>query len=249
MSTDSGNHPVVSHDEWLKARTAFLAREKEFTRQRDELSQARRDLPWERVDKTYVFEGPNGHETLSDLFAGRSQLAVYQFMFSPENDAGCPHCSFWADSFNPNVIHLAQRDVTLVAISHAPLAKLQAFEQRMGWTFKWLSSAGTDYNYDFQASFRPEDVARGSVYYNYRTGPDTFADREGFSAFYKNERGEIFHTYSTYARGIDILNTAYNMLDLMPRGRDEDGLEFTQAWVRHHDRYAGTPLRGPGARG
>jgi predicted dithiol-disulfide oxidoreductase (DUF899 family) len=237
--TTLANHPVVSHDEWLKARTAFLAREKEFTRQRDALSRERRALPWERVEKSYTFEGPNGRETLSDLFAGKSQLAVYQFMFNPEAEAGCPHCSFWADSFNPNVIHLAHRDVTLVAISRAPLARLQAFQKRMGWTFKWLSSAGTDYNYDFQASFRPEDIAAGRVFYNYKTGADKFADREGFSAFYKNERGEIFHTYSAYARGIDILNTAYNMLDFMPKGRDEDGLEFTQAWVRHHDRYEG----------
>jgi predicted dithiol-disulfide oxidoreductase (DUF899 family) len=231
------DHAVVSHEDWLKARAAFLAREKEFTQQRDALARERRALPWERVDKPYTFEGPGGRATLAELFGDRSQLVVYQFMFGPKNESGCPHCSFWADSFNPNVIHLAQRDVTMVAVSRAPLDRIEAFRKRMGWTFPWLSSAGSDYNYDFQASFRPADIAAGRVYYNYRTGADTFEDREGLSAFYKNPRGEIFHTYSTYARGIDILNTAYNILDMAPKGRDEDGLEFTQAWVRHHDRY------------
>jgi predicted dithiol-disulfide oxidoreductase (DUF899 family) len=230
-------HPVVSHEEWLAARTAFLTKEKDFTRLRDELNRQRRELPWEKVDTPYVFEGPNGRETLADLFEGRSQLVVYHFMFGPESDAGCKHCSLWADNFNPVGVHLNHRDVTMVAISRAPLNKIDAFRKRMGWTFKWLSSAGTDFNYDFLASFRPEQIASGSVFYNYETTPMDMADREGVSVFYKDEVGAIFHTYSTYARGIDMLNTAYHYLDLVPKGRDEDRLEFTQAWVRYHDRY------------
>jgi len=232
------DHAVVSHEEWLAARTAFLAREKEFTRLRDELSRARRALPWERIDKPYAFKGPDGTRSLADLFAGKSQLVVYQFMFNPEGEAGCPHCSFWADSFDANVVHMAHRDTSFVAVSRAPLDKIERFKSRMGWTFPWFSSQGTDYNYDFQASFRAEYIARGAVYYNYVTSNMTMSDREGVSVFYKDPAGAIFHTYSTYARGIDILNTAYNYLDLLPKGRDEDALEFTQSWVRHHDRYA-----------
>jgi predicted dithiol-disulfide oxidoreductase (DUF899 family) len=230
-------HPVVSHEEWLAARTAFLAKEKEFTRLRDELSRQRRALPWEKVDKPYAFDGPKGKETLADLFEGRSQLVVYHFMFSPEWDEGCPHCSFWADNFDGIGVHLNHRDVTLVAVSRAPLAKLQAFEKRMGWTFKWVSSAGSDFNYDYQASFRPEDVKAGRTRFNYSKEDPGFADREGASGVFREPGGAIFHSYSTYARGIDILNGAYHFLDLVPKGRDEDGLEFTQAWVRHHDRY------------
>jgi len=231
------SHRVVSHADWLRARTEFLAREKEFTRQRDELNRQRRELPWERVEKRYVFEGSRGTETLSDLFDGRNQLLVYHFMFSPEWDEGCPHCSFWADSFDGAEVHLAQRDVTFLAVSRAPLAKLEAFRRRMGWRFKWVSSFGTDFNFDYQASFTPEQLARGSVIYNYREEEMDMADREGLSAFYKDAQGAVFHTYSTYARGIDLINSAYNLLDLAPKGRDEDGLEFTQAWVRYHDRY------------
>lgn len=231
------DHAVVSHQEWLAARTAFLDREKEFTRQRDELSRQRRELPWERVEKTYVFDGPNGKETLAELFGKKSQLLVYHFMFTPEWDEGCPNCSFWADSFNGIGIHLSQRDVSFVAISRAPLAKLEAFKRRMGWGFKWVSAFHTDFNYDFQASFKPEDVQNGTAFYNFGTNDPGQEDREGASAFYKDETGAIFHTYSTYARGIDLLNSAYNFLDLAPKGRDEDVLEWTQAWVRHHDRY------------
>ena len=229
-------HPVVSHEEWLKARTAFLVREKEFTRLRDEPSRARRELPWERVEKAYTFETPEGARTLAELFAGRSQLVVYHFMFAPEADQGCPHCSFWADNFDPVIVHLNQRDVTMVAVSRAPLAKLEAFKKRMGWSFRWASSGEGDFNYDFGASFRPEEVQAGAGFYNYRMGP-VGRDREGVSVFYREASGTVFHTYSAYARGIDILNTAYNYLDLVPKGRDEDGLEFVQAWVRHHDRY------------
>ncbi len=240
-TTESGmrksEHPVVSHEEWMAARTAFLAKEKAFTRVRDELSRARRELPWERVEKTYAFDGPRGEETLAGLFAGRSQLLVYHFMFPPEAEEGCPHCSFWADSFDGNDVHLAHRDTSLVAISRAPLGKLEAFRERMGWTFRWLSSGRNDFNFDFQASFRPQERQDGTALFNYQRGDPGHSDREGISAFYRDRDGGIFHTYSTYARGIDVVNAAYNLLDLTARGRDEGGLEFTQAWVRHHDRY------------
>jgi predicted dithiol-disulfide oxidoreductase (DUF899 family) len=230
-------HAVVSHEQWLSARTAFLAREKEFTRLRDDLSRQRRELPWERVDKSYVFDGPNGKETLAQLFGKRSQLVVYHFMFNPAGDAGCKHCSFWADNFNGIDVHLSHRDVSFVAISRAPLAKLEAFKKRMGWTFKWVSSGQTDFNYDYQASFTPEQVKSGAVFYNYQKVNMDMSDREGVSVFCKDEGGALFHTYSSYARGIDMLNGAYHFLDLVPKGRDEDGLEFTQEWVRYHDKY------------
>jgi predicted dithiol-disulfide oxidoreductase (DUF899 family) len=230
-------HPVVSHEEWLSTRTAFLAREKEFTQLRDELSRQRRELPWEKVDKQYVFDGPNGKETLSELFENRSQLVVYHFMFPPEDNEGCPHCSFWADNFNGIGVHLNHRDVTFVAISRAPLAKIEQFKQRMGWSFKWVSSFQSDFNYDYQASFPPDAVQRGAVFYNYRQMDTGMMDREGASVFYKDENGAVFHTYSCYARGIDMLNGTYHFLDLVPKGRDEQGLDDPQAWVRHHDKY------------
>ena len=234
-SSNLKQHTVVSHEEWLKARTAFLVKEKEFSRLRDDLSRQRRELPWERVEKNYVFEGPNGKESLGDLFENRSQLVVYHFMFNPEATEGCPHCSFWADNFNGNVIHLNHRDVTFVAISRAPVAKLETFKKRMGWSFKWLSAGQNDFNYDYMVSFRPEAIESGTIYYNYAKLNMKMADREGVSVFYRDEKGGIFHTYSTYARGIDLLNTAYNYLDLVPKGRDET--EFPQSWVRYHDRY------------
>jgi predicted dithiol-disulfide oxidoreductase (DUF899 family) len=231
------SHPVVSHEAWIEARKTLLAREKEFTQKRDELSRARRALPWAKVEKDYAFDSPAGRETLRDLFAGRSQLAVYHFMFAPEWDEGCPHCSFWADNYSGMTVHLAHRDVSFVVVSRAPLAKIERFRERMGWTFKWVSSAPDDFNYDFDASFRPEDVAAARATYNYAPVKGTFADREGASIFYKDASGAVFHTYSCYARGIDLLNTAYNFLDLAPKGRDEEDLDFVQAWVRHHDRY------------
>jgi len=230
-------HPVVSRGEWESARKALLAREKELTRLRDEVGRERRALPWVKVEKSYVFEGPSGRETLAELFDGRSQLVVYHFMFAPEWSEGCPSCSFWADSFNGTDVHLRHRDTTFVAASRAPLSKIQAFEKRMGWTFKWVSSAGSDFNFDFGVSFRPEELESGKAHYNYAPLGSRHPDREGISAFYKDARGDVFHTYSSYARGIDLLNTAYNILDLAPKGRDEEALEFTQAWVRHHDRY------------
>jgi predicted dithiol-disulfide oxidoreductase (DUF899 family) len=224
-------HRVVPHGEWIAARTAFLAKEKEFTQQRDALNQQRRDLPWERVEKQYTFDGPNGKETLADLFDGRSQLIVYHFMFPPEWDAGCPHCSFWADNFDDVIVHINHRDTSMVAISRAPLSKLEAYEKRMGWSFKWLSSGNTDFNYDLGVSFTDAERA----FFNYTTQNVGMTDREGASVFYKDEDGSVFHTYSTYARGIDMMNTAYHYIDLTPKGRDEG--TRNQYWVRRHDEY------------
>jgi len=234
------HHPVVSHDQWLDARRSLLAKEKEFTRLREELSQQRRALPWEAVAKDYSFEGPDGNQGLSELFAGRSQLIVYHFMFAPDWDAGCPHCSFWADNFNEIIVHLNQRDVTMIAVSHAPYGKLAAYRKRMGWTFKWVSSNGTDFNFDYQASFTPEQIAEKKALYNFAAQDPGVAEREGISVFYKDESGRLFHTYSTYARGIDIANAAYHYLDMVPKGRDEHGRG--PYWVRRHDEYtAGLP--------
>lgn len=230
-------HRVVSPEEWLSKRTALLAAEKEFTRRRDDLSRERRELPWERVETAYVFDAPSGEVTLSDLFGTRSQLIVYHFMFSPEWDEGCPHCSFWADNFNGIDVHLSHRDVSFVATSRASLEKIEAFKKRMGWNFTWVSSAHNDFNYDFNASFTEEQLRTGTAFFNYAVSDPGQPDREGASVFYKGMDGTIYHTYSTYGRGIDMLNGAYHYLDLVPKGRDEDNLEFTQAWVRHHDRY------------
>jgi predicted dithiol-disulfide oxidoreductase (DUF899 family) len=230
-------HKIVSHDEWVAARTQFLLKEKEFTRLRDQLSQQRRDLPWERVDKAYAFEGPGGRETLPDLFDGRSQLIVYHFMFAPDWEAGCPHCSHWADNFNGIIVHLNHRDVTMIAVSRAPYSKLAAYKQRMGWTFKWASSFQSDFNYDYQASFTPEELARKEALYNYTRQDPEDTDHAGISVFYKDPGGQVFHTYSTYARGIDMMNVDYQYLDLVPKGRDEDGQG--PFWVRRHDEYDG----------
>jgi predicted dithiol-disulfide oxidoreductase (DUF899 family) len=227
---------VVSHEEWLSARTAFLTKEKEFSRARDEVNRARRELPWEAVAKLYTFETPTGRETLADLFDARRQLIVYHFMFAPEWSEGCKHCSFWADSFDSLGAHLNRRDTTFVAISRAPLAKLAAFRERMGWSFKWVSSHGSDFNYDYYASFTPDEMKTGTGFYNYHRS-ERGSDREGVSVFYKDDDGAIFHTYSTYARGIDLLNTTYNFLDLTPKGRDEAHLASPQAWVRYRDKY------------
>ena len=228
-------HRVVSHDEWAAARTAFLAKEKEFTRLRDELAEQRRDLPWEAITKEYVFDGPNGKVTLRELFRGRSQLVVYHFMFDPSWDAGCPHCSRWADSFNGAIVHLNQRDVTMVAISRAPFQKLAAYRTRMGWTFEWFSAFETDFNYDFQASFKPDEVAAKKAFYNFTVQDPRNPQREGISVFYRDTAGGLFHTYSTYARGIEPMNVDYQYLDLVPNGRDENGRG--PFWVRRHDEY------------
>ncbi|MGH7985260.1 MAG: DUF899 domain-containing protein [Candidatus Binataceae bacterium] len=233
------DHKVVSNEEWLAARIELLKKEKEFTRLRDALSRERRELPWERVSKEYIFDGPNGRETLEDLFGSRSQLVVYHFMFAPEWEAGCPHCSFWADNFERNVIHLDHRDVTLVVISRAPLGKIEAFKQRLGWSFKWVSSGGNDFNYDYHVSFRPEEISKGEIYHNYSMARGGITDHAGISVFYKNPHATIFHTYSCYARGLDMMNAGYHFLDLVPKGRDEKNLPFTQAWVRYRDSYEG----------
>jgi predicted dithiol-disulfide oxidoreductase (DUF899 family) len=228
---------IVSQEAWLAARRAHLAKEKEFTRLRDELSAERRALPWTRVEKRYAFEGPDGTQMLAELFDGRSQLIVYHFMFGPGWEQGCPSCSFLADHIDGTLIHLAHRDVTLVAVSRAPLPEIETFRKRMGWRFKWLSSFGSDFNADFHVSFGADELARGEVYYNY--GMTSFPSEEGpgASVFYKDPDGAIFHTYSAYARGLDILVGTYNSLDLAPKGRDEAALPSTMAWVRHHDRY------------
>ncbi len=231
------NHKVVSREEWIAARKEHLAREKELTRMRDRLSAQRRELPWVKVAKEYAFNGDNGKETLADLFAGRSQLLVYHFMFHPDWEAGCKSCSFWADNYNGAVVHLAHRDVTLVAVSRAPLAKLQGFKERMGWSFKWLSSADTDFNKDYHVSFTSEEIAEGNAYYNYATGKFPVEEAPGISIFYRNDAGEIFHTYSCYSRGLDMLNGTYHLLDLVPKGRDEAELPYTMAWLHLHDEY------------
>lgn len=231
------SHKVVSREEWLEARKAHLAKEKDFTRLRDELSRQRRELPWVRVEKRYVFDGPGGKETLADLFGGRSQLIVYHFMFGPGWEQGCPSCSFLSDHIDGALVHLAHRDVTLVAVSRAPLSQIEAFKKRMGWRFKWVSSSGSDFNYDYHVSFTKEEMAKGKVYYNYDLGEFDGEEAPGTSVFYKDGTGAIFHTYSSYARGLDMLVGAYNYLDLVPKGRDEAELPWTMAWVRHHDRY------------
>lgn len=228
------SHPVVSPDQWQAARAALLKKEKEFTKARDALSRERRALPWEKVEKSYVFDGPNGPESLSDLFAGKSQLVVYHFMFNPKDDAGCPSCSFWADHYDGMTVHLGRRDVAFVVISRAPLAKIAAFKQRMGWQFKWLSSGNNAFNYDYRVSFTPADSEQ--PVYNLGTLVPGMPDREELSVFAKDSSGALFRTYSTFARGIDMINGTYQILDLVPKGRDEDPAA-TQDWVRHHDRY------------
>ena len=233
--TGMEDHPVVSHEEWLAARTAFLAKEKEFTRLRDELNRQRRELPWEIVDKEYVFEGADGKRTLPELFDGRSQLIVYHFMFDPSWDAGCPHCSFWADNFNEIIVHLNQRDATMIAVSRAPCPKLAAYQKRMGWDFKWVSSSATDFNFDYRVSFTADELEKKETVYNFKTIRPGMPEREGASVFYKDPAGRVFHTYSAYARGIDMLNTAYHYIDLTPKGRDEG--DRNQYWVRRHDEY------------
>jgi predicted dithiol-disulfide oxidoreductase (DUF899 family) len=231
-------HKIVSRDEWLAARRAHLTDEKAFSRARDELSRKRRDLPWEKVEKRYVFDGPGGKETLADLFSGKTQLIVYHFMLGPGWEAGCPSCSLLADHFDGSVIHLAQRDVSFVVVSRAPLEQIEAFKRRMGWRFKWVSSFGSDFNFDYHVSFTPEQKAKGAIDYNYEKTEFPSEEAPGASVFYKDAAGSVFHTYSAYARGLDILVGTYNFLDLVPKGRDEDGLKHTMEWVRHHDRYA-----------
>jgi predicted dithiol-disulfide oxidoreductase (DUF899 family) len=240
-------HRVVSKEQWLEARRAHLAKEKQLTRQRDQLARERRELPWLRVEKAYAFDAPHGKATLADLFGDRSQLLIYHFMFGPDWQEGCPSCSLVVDHLDGAVPHLAARDVSLVMVSRAPLAKIEAFKKRMGWRFPWVSSFGGDFNYDFHASFAPEHRRDGMVDYNYTTQAFPSDEAPGASVFLKDRpTGQIFHTYSTYGRGLDAFVGTYTLLDLVPKGRDEDGFGFAMEWVRHHDRYDGGDFADPG---
>lgn len=225
---------IVSQEEWLKARKAFLAKEKEFTRARDELARQRRELPWVKVDKPYTFDAAEGRVSLGDLFGGKGQLLIYHFMMGPDWEEGCPSCSFWADNYNGVDVHLAHRDTALVAVSRAPLARIDAYKKRMGWTFRWVSSAGSDFNFDYDASFKPDEEG---LRYNFGTIKPFGEETPGISAFRRGEGGAIYHTYSTYARGLDMLNGAYHLLDLTSKGRDEQELPWPMAWLKRHDRY------------
>lgn len=239
-------HPkVVSRAEWLAARKEFLKKEKKLTRMRDVVSQQRRELPWVKVEKEYVFDAPGGKKTLGELFEGRSQLIVYHFMFGLEWKEGCPSCSFNMDHTDGALVHLAQRDVTFLAVSRAPLPKIEEFKRRMGWRFNWVSSFGNDFNRDFHVSFTKEEMAKGKVYYNYDMNKFPSEEAPGYSVFYRDKNGDVFHTYSAYARGTEVALGTYNYLDLVPKGRDEDALPFTMAWVRHHDRYSDGHLADP----
>jgi predicted dithiol-disulfide oxidoreductase (DUF899 family) len=237
QNINAPRHNIVSPEEWLAARKELLKKEKEATRLLDQLSAERRKLPWVRVNKNYIFDAPGGKVTLADLFARRNQLVIQHFMFGPDWQEGCPSCSFMADHTDGMLPHLAARDVTMVAISRAPLAKIEAFKKRMGWRFKWVSSYGGDFNADFHVSFTEEEIAQGQVNYNYTMQEFPSAEAPGFSVFYKDAAGGIFHTYSTYGRGVDVLMGTYRILDLVPKGRDEDHLNFAMEWVRYHDRY------------
>jgi predicted dithiol-disulfide oxidoreductase (DUF899 family) len=226
---------IASKQDWTAARVAFLEKEKAFTRARDELSAARRALPWEKVETSYVFDGADGKVSLGDLFRGRSQLIVYHFMFGPDWEAGCKSCSFWADNFERIVIHLNARDTNLVAIARAPYPRLAAYRERMGWTFEWVSSFGNSFNHDFAVSFTPEDLAKGANTYNFGTQKFGIDEAPGISVF-ASENGAVYHTYSTYARGLDMLNGAYHLLDIVPKGRDESETG-NMGWLRRHDEY------------
>ena len=235
------NHQVANRETWLAARKALLAKERELTHLRDEIARKRRELPWVKVEKNYLFDTPSGKKPLADLFEGRSQLIVYHFMFKPGWEAGCQNCSYLMDHVDGMLPHLNARDVSFVAIARAPIDQLQPFWKRMGWRFKFASSGGNDFNYDYRVSFTKEQLASGKIIYNYaEMKPPPFEDLPGASVFYKDDRGDVFHTYSTYSRGLDILVGTYMYLDLVPKGRDEDGLKHDMAWVRYHDSY------GPG---
>jgi predicted dithiol-disulfide oxidoreductase (DUF899 family) len=230
-------HPVVSHEEWESARKKLLEKEKEFSKLRDQLTKLRQSQPWEKVEKKYTFEGPHGTESLADLFGDKSQLIVYHFMFDPEWKEGCKSCSFIAEHYNPSIVHLNHRDVAMVTVSRAPLEKLEAYKKRMGWSFKWVSSFASDFNSDYQVSLSPGETQEGEVYYNYRIGKFPAGERPGISAFYKTGSGEIFHTYSSYSRGLENFIGAYNLLDIVAKGRDESALKHGMEWVRRHDQY------------
>lgn len=242
-TTEAGttHHAVVSRAQWTEARRALLEREKELTRLGDQIARERRALPWVRVEKDYVFDTPDGPRALADLFEGRSQLLVQHFMFAPGREQGCPSCSYMADHNDGAAPHLAARDVTLLVVSRNALPEIERFRERMGWRFKWVSSARNDFNHDFHVSFTPEEFASGSVYYNFAMQPFPQAEAPGISVFHKDAAGQVFHTYSRYGRGVEVMMGAYPLIDLVPKGRDEEGLEHTMAWVRHHDRYESRP--------
>ena len=228
---------IVSRQQWLENRQALLVKEKKLTRLRDEVSLQRKQMPWVKADKEYQFDGPHGNETLSDLFAGKQQLLIYHFMLGPDWDEGCTSCSFWADNFDGIDVHLAHRDISFLAVSRAPYEKLKAYKKRMGWRFKWVSSFGSDFNYDYQVSFTPEQKEKNEIEYNFQKTEYFVDELVGVSVFVKDDGGNIFHTYSTYSRGVDILNGAYNYIDLTPKGRDEHGEAKNMGWLRRHDQY------------
>ncbi len=235
---DTVERPVVSREQWLAARKTLLLREKELTRLQDQVARERRALPWVRVEKDYVFDTLDGPRRLADLFDGRSQLLVQHFMFAPGWEQGCKSCSYMADHNDGANLHLAQRDVTLLAVSRAPLADIERFRQRMGWRFNWVSSHGTDFNHDFGVNFTQDEMSSGKVYYNYTRQPFPHEEAPGISVFLRNDAGDVFHTYSRFGRGVEVMMHTYNLLELTPKGRDEDELDYPMAWVRHHDRYA-----------
>jgi len=237
-TTATRRHKVVSQEEWLAARNQLLLKEKKLTRERDALAAERRALPWVKVEKNYFFDTPSGPKALAELFDGRSQLLIYHLMFAPDWDAACLGCSYVSDHFDGALQHLANRDVTLVAVSRAPIAKLLPFKRRMGWRFKWYSSFGTDFNRDFHVTFTKDEMAASKMYYNYKVQSFPMQEGHGLSAFYKDKRGDIFHTYSTYGRGVEPFITTYDLLDVAPKGRNERDLKpMPMAWVRHHDKY------------
>ena len=240
---------VVSQAEWLAARKELLVKEKQLTRQRDEIARQRRELPWVRVEKNYLFDGPDGQQSLADLFEGRSQLIVSHFMFGPGWKEGCVGCSFRSDHVEGALVHLEHHDVSFVTISRAPFAEIEAFKKRMGWGFQWLSSYGSDFNFDYHVSFTKEEIATGKVNYNYQLRDFVSEELSGLSVFYKNEAGEIFHTYSTYGRGDEMVDATYMYLDLTPKGRNETGPRQNLGdWVRHHDRYGAAGFVDAGGR-
>jgi predicted dithiol-disulfide oxidoreductase (DUF899 family) len=239
------NPKVVSHQDWLEARTEFLAKEKEYTKVRDELSRQRRQLPWEKVEKKYIFDGPTGKESLGDLFGKQSQLIIYHFMLGPGWSEGCKSCSYLADHYDATTIHLAHRDVSFAVVSHAPIAEIEAFKKRMGWRFQWVSSFNNSFNYDYHVSFTPEELASKKVQYNYKEMAFPVEEAPGLSVFAKDANGDVFHTYSAFGRGLDIFIGTYNFLDHVPKGRDEEGLKHSMAWVRHHDKYTDNDVVDP----
>ncbi|KAF1723072.1 DUF899 domain-containing protein [Pseudoxanthomonas wuyuanensis] len=245
----TAHHPVVSKDQWLAERNKLLVREKELTRLHDRIARERRALPWVRVDKLYVFDTLEGPRTLAELFDGRRQLLVQHFMFAPGWEQGCKSCSYMADHNDGATVHLAQRDTTFLAISRAPLADIERFRQRMGWRFKWVSSHGTDFNHDFGVNFSEDEMSSGKVDYNYVMQPFPHEEAPGISVFCKDDAGEVFHTYSRYGRGVEVMMHTYALLDLTPKGRDEDGLGYGMEWVRHHDRYGTDPAAAAPAAG